>query len=222
MANGNEFKKAIMSKITLHASHCLTVTACNCLITRWNSPMWHFWDGCKDQSMANFFFFKWTPRMQLQENSPAFDKFAWDRVIQFGRIHTHLLILKKKRHLTFCFCCHVVTQALEGDFTQQTCEVWRKQNKDKTKRKNNMQRNTFALPLAFPVWHTGCQSSIGHFRFPKTLTFKIRLRAQPFLWKWVLFAWEWKMISNIKGWAPTLVLKQRPGGTRKWPFGVYI
>ena len=54
---------------------------------------------------------------------------------------------------------------------------------------------------------------IGHFRVPKTQTFKMRLGAQPFLWKWVLFAWEW----NIKGWAPTLVLKQRPGGTRKWP-----
>ena len=31
---------------------------------------------------------------------------------------------------------------------------------------------------------------IGHFRVPKTLTFKMRLSAQPFLWKWVLFAWE--------------------------------
>ena len=36
---------------------------------------------------------------------------------------------------------------------------------------------------------------IGHFRVPKTLTFKMRLGAQPFLWKWVLFAWRWKMIS---------------------------
>ena len=27
------------------------------------------------------------------------------------------------------------------------------------------------------------------------------------------------MISNIKGWAPTLVLKHRPGGTGKWPTG---
>ena len=26
----------------------------------------------------------------------------------------------------------------------------------------------------------------------------MRLRAQPFLWKWVLFAWEWKMISISK------------------------
>ena len=39
---------------------------------------------------------------------------------------------------------------------------------------------------------------IGHFRVPKTLTFKMRLGAQPFLWKWVLFAWEWKMISVSK------------------------
>ena len=58
---------------------------------------------------------------------------------------------------------------------------------------------------------------IGHFRVPKSLTFKMRLGAQPFLWKWVLFAWEWKMISISKGWAPTLVLTQRPGGTRNWP-----
>ena len=31
---------------------------------------------------------------------------------------------------------------------------------------------------------------IGHFRVPKTLTFKIRPSAKPLLWKWVLFAWE--------------------------------
>ena len=40
--------------------------------------------------------------------------------------------------------------------------------------------------------------AIGHFRVPKTLTFKMRLGTQPFLWKWVLFAWEWKMISISK------------------------
>ena len=40
--------------------------------------------------------------------------------------------------------------------------------------------------------------TIGHFRVPKTLPFKMRLDAQPFLWKWVLFAWEWKMISISK------------------------
>ena len=40
--------------------------------------------------------------------------------------------------------------------------------------------------------------SKGHFRVPKTLTFKMRLGAQPFLWKRVLFAWEWKMISISK------------------------
>ena len=43
---------------------------------------------------------------------------------------------------------------------------------------------------------------IGHFRVPKTFTFKMRLGAQPFSWKWVLFEWEWKMISISKagGW----------------------
>ena len=38
----------------------------------------------------------------------------------------------------------------------------------------------------------------GYFRVPKTLTFKMRLGAQPFLWKWVSFAWEGKMISISK------------------------
>ena len=32
----------------------------------------------------------------------------------------------------------------------------------------------------------------------KTITFKMRPSAQPFLWKWVLFAWEWKIISISK------------------------
>ena len=34
--------------------------------------------------------------------------------------------------------------------------------------------------------------TIGHFRVSRTLTFKMRPSAQPVLWKWVLFAWEWK------------------------------
>ena len=38
----------------------------------------------------------------------------------------------------------------------------------------------------------------GHLRVPKTLTFKMRPSAQPFSWKWVLFAWEWKIISISK------------------------
>ena len=39
---------------------------------------------------------------------------------------------------------------------------------------------------------------IDHFRLLKSLTFKIRPSAQPFLWKWVLFTWEWKLISISK------------------------
>ena len=40
--------------------------------------------------------------------------------------------------------------------------------------------------------------STGHFRVPKTLTFNMKLSAYPFLWKWVLFAWEWKIVSISK------------------------
>ena len=39
---------------------------------------------------------------------------------------------------------------------------------------------------------------LGHFRVPKTLTFKMSPSARPFLWKWVLFAWEWKIFSISK------------------------
>ena len=35
-------------------------------------------------------------------------------------------------------------------------------------------------------------------RVPKTFTFKMRPSAQPFLWNWVLFAWEWTFISISK------------------------
>ena len=38
-------------------------------------------------------------------------------------------------------------------------------------------------------------SWVGDVRVPKTLTFKTRPSAQPFLWKWVLFVWEWKPFS---------------------------
>ena len=39
---------------------------------------------------------------------------------------------------------------------------------------------------------------IGHFRVPKTLTFKRWPNAQPFLWKWVLLAWKIVSISKAK------------------------
>ena len=38
--------------------------------------------------------------------------------------------------------------------------------------------------------HLTALSWLSHFRVPETLTFKTRLNAKLFLWKWVLFAWE--------------------------------
>ena len=58
---------------------------------------------------------------------------------------------------------------------------------------------------------------IGHFRVPKTLTFKMRPSVQPF-WKLKMsfICMKMKNHLHIKGWALNLVLIQRLGGTRKW------
>ena len=50
---------------------------------------------------------------------------------------------------------------------------------------------------------------IGHFRFPKSLTFKIRSS---------FICMRMENHFHIKGSALNLVLIQRPGRTRKWPF----
>ena len=63
------------------------------------------------------------------------------------------------------------------------------QKKNKGKKNNNNKKQKYGINKG---------KLIGHFRVPKTLTFKMRLGAQPFLWKRVLFAWEWKMISISK------------------------
>ena len=54
-------------------------------------------------------------------------------------------------------------------------------------------RLTYVAQSRLPYWPI-----IDHFRVPKSLTFKMRPSAQPFLWKWVLFAWEWKIFSISK------------------------
>ena len=38
-------------------------------------------------------------------------------------------------------------------------------------------------------------NTVGYFRVHPGLCIKTRLGTHPFLWKWVLFAWEWKIIS---------------------------
>ena len=57
---------------------------------------------------------------------------------------------------------------------------------------------------------------LGHFWVPKTLTFKMSLSARPFLWKWVLFTWEWKSFPYQR---LSMHLTSFFGlrGTRKWP-----
>ena len=51
----------------------------------------------------------------------------------------------------------------------------------------------------------------------KNLHFQNEGRCTTFLVKMSFICMRMKNDFHIKGWAPTLVLKQRPGGTRKWP-----
>ena len=56
---------------------------------------------------------------------------------------------------------------------------------------------------------------IDHFWVPKTLTFKTRLRAKPFCWKWVICLNNY---SQISGFTLSLALKQRLGHLGKGLF----
>ena len=53
----------------------------------------------------------------------------------------------------------------------------------------------------------------------KTPHFRNEARCTTFLVKMSFICPRMKNNFHIKGWAPTLVLKQRPGRTRKWPIG---
>ena len=51
---------------------------------------------------------------------------------------------------------------------------------------------------------------------PKNPHFQNEARCTTFLVQMSFICMRMKNDFHIKGWAPTLVLKQRPGGTRKW------
>ena len=55
------------------------------------------------------------------------------------------------------------------------------------------------------------------FEFQKPSLSKWGSRCTTFLVKMSFICMRMKNNFHIKGWAPALVLKQRPGGTRKWP-----
>ena len=59
-----------------------------------------------------------------------------------------------------------------------------------------------------------CNRPLPSFKNPH---FQNEARCTTFLVKMSFICMRMKNDFHIKGWAPTLVLKQRPGGTRKWP-----
>ena len=64
--------------------------------------------------------------------------------------------------------------------------------------------------------HYSCNVT-GHFRVPPGLCFKTRVDAQPLIWKSFVILMHVKLICTKKGCAPSLILKVRVFGTRKWP-----
>ena len=72
----------------------------------------------------------------------------------------------------------------------------------------------YSVSISHNYSSEGClkcfKSTKGHLQAPKTLTFKMRPSAQPFLWKWVLFAWKWKIISISKAEHLTLFWYRSP------------
>ena len=73
---------------------------------------------------------------------------------------------------------------------RQGLAVWR------AKAEPSFRRNFKGLRRGSQVYFLNCAN--GPLPSSKNPHFQMRLGAQPFLWKWVLFAWEWKMISISK------------------------
>ena len=93
--------------------------------------------------------------------------------------------------------------------------IWEQKSKDSAPSGNfqhKLQHTCFLFGCLPPIPSCLRYYWIGHFRVPKTLTFKMRPGAQPFLWKWVLFAWEWKMISISKAEHLPSFWNRGPGG----------
>ena len=93
---------------------------------------------------------------------------------------------------------------------------------EKTKQKQNKTKEQRAKKY---LSSSCCFPSVTH-RLPKLNRplpssknphFQNKARSTTFLVKMSFICMRMKNDFHIKGWAPTLVLKQRPGGTRKWP-----
>ena len=108
------------------------------------------------------------------------------------------------------FFCTTLSGKYYKDSLEFQPERWLRENKDENHPFSNLPFG-FGTRMCLGKW-------IGYFRVPKTLTFKMRLGAEPFPWKEMSFiCMRMKNYFHIKGRAPALVLKQRPGATRKWP-----
>ena len=72
----------------------------------------------------------------------------------------------------------------------------------------------FYMQLFTSLLHVQLNRPLPSFKNPH---FQNEARCTTFLVKMSFICMRMKNDFHIKGWAPTLVLKERPGGTRKWP-----
>ena len=91
---------------------------------------------------------------------------------------------------------------------------------------NRQQSVTRQNPTSFPerretlgtrFWGWAITDTIGHFRVPENPHIRNEAECTTFLVKMSFICMRIENHFNIKGWAPNLVLIQRPGGTLKWP-----
>ena len=73
-----------------------------------------------------------------------------------------------------------------------------------------------------PEDHTPPSSENRPLPSSKNPHFQNEARCTTFLVKMSFVCMRMKNDFQIKGWAPTLVLKQRPAGTRKWPININL
>jgi len=154
---------------------------------------------------------------EIQSQSHLTDTYSWERLEREIRerarvIYSDLVIFKeqnirtgrssKGRTNSAWWNCDVYIKVKKFTETNENvtkifsklCDIW----------------DPFSWPIIIVIVITqGLRDkTIGHFRVPKNLTFKVRLSAKPLIWKWFLITVE-PRFNEVAGDRPNLFVKSR-------------